>query len=468
MTDSRPSTLSTTALIPELKFHARDTIRLATPQMFSRAGILLLAVTDTLMVGRFGADALAYLSLGLGPQFVLMMVGIGIMQGGIVLTAQAYGAGEFRTCGEVWRVNLVHGVGLGLIFAVISMFGGALTLALGIDASLAEGAGRVSRQFAWGMPGMLLYVCCNYLLEGIRRPKVGMVVMAGANLLNITLNLPFIFGFGPIPAMGAEGAVAVTSFVRWMCFVAVFCYILLKLDRERFGIFIHSKEHLREIFSESGRALGSRIRRLGAPMGVSQAIESSAMAGLIFMAGHIGHLATAAHQVTMNVVQLFYMVAIGMAAAASVRVGNGVGAGDLRAVRLAGFTAVSVLLTLLIPLGALTFFFPRLIGSLFIPDPAVLDILQVSLRIGGFLIMVNGIMNVFMGSLRGAGDVWIPMGMQTVSFWVVAVPLASYFGFRQNLGAPGLILGLFLGVLSACLFLGLRFWFLTARPIKRR
>jgi MATE family, multidrug efflux pump len=454
----------------EIRFHANDTLKLAMPAMFARAGILLLAITDTIMVGHYGTGAeLAYLSLGLAPQLILMLVGIGIMQGGIVLTAQAYGAGEFETCGQVWRVNLFHGVILGLIFAVISMFGGELLKLLGIEEALAEGAGSVSVQFAWGMPGMLLYVCCNYLLEGIRQPKVGMMVMAGANLLNVALNYPFVYGLGSvIPAMGADGAVAVTSFVRWMCFFGILSYILLRLDRERYGIFVHTKAHFLEIFEPKAMLLGSKIRRLGAPMGVSQAIETSAMAGLILMAGWMGATATAAHQVTMNIVQLFYMMAIGMAAAASVRVGNGVGTGNLRTVRFAGLTAVGLIAVILIPIGIFVASFPLAIASLFTTDPAVLEIARVSLRYGGFLIAFNGTMNVFMGSLRGAGDVWVPMGLQTFSFWVVAVPLAFYFGFRQNLGAPGLIFGLFMGVLVACLLLALRFTYVSSRPISRR
>lgn len=52
-----------------LRDHALDTIKLATPAMFARAGILMMAVTDTVMVGRFGAEDLAHLSLGLGPSW---------------------------------------------------------------------------------------------------------------------------------------------------------------------------------------------------------------------------------------------------------------------------------------------------------------------------------------------------------------------------------------------------------------
>lgn len=467
--NATPDISSTPDLKSEIKSHAKDTLHLAIPAMFARAGIILLAISDTVMVGHFGVGhELAYLGLGLAPQIVLMLVGIGIMQGGIVLTAQAYGAGDYRTCGEVWRVNLMHGVFLGLLFALISMAGGPLLKSLGIEKDLAEGAGRVSMQFAWGMPGMLLYVCCNYLLEGIRRPRVGMTIMAAANVLNILLNGIFIFGLGPIPALGAVGAIGVTSFVRWMCFVASFSYILIVLDRERYGIFIHTKEHLKELLEPKARALGSKIRRLGAPMGVAQAIESLAQASLTIMAGWMGATAAASHQVTMNLVQVFYMAAIGMAAAASVRVGNGVGRGDLRAVRLSGLTAVLLIASFLVPVGLFVATWPMVLASGFASDQAVLDIVRVSLSYGGFLIMFNGVMNVFMGSLRGAGDVWVPMGLQTISFWVVAVPLAAYFGFRQNLGAPGLILGLFIGVCVACLFLVVRFRFVTSKPIQRR
>lgn len=460
-----------------LRSHIVDTARLAVPVMFSRAGLLLLTLVDTLMVGRFGAQDLAYLSLGIGPQLVLMLVAIGVLQGGIVLTAQAYGAGEYKSCGDIWRVNLAHALVLGLIFACLSMFGGPLTRALGIEDDLARGAGAVAMQFAWGMPGMLLYIACGYLLEGIRRPKVGMVITLSANLVNVILNIPFIYGWGTlIPAMGATGAVGVTSFIRWLIFAVILIYVIFVLDREKYGIHME----VRDLLTEKARALGRRIRRFGAPMGISQAVESSAMAGLIFMAGNMGAIATASHQVTMNVVQFFYMVAIGMGAAASVRVGIGVGARDLHAVRASGWTAVGLLASIMIPTALIIISHPVAIASAFTGDAGVLEIAKVSVVIGGLLITFNGTMNVLMGSLRGTGDVWVPMGIQGFSFWVVAVPLASHFGFSggpsflqvegmgQNAGAPGLIFGLFIGVLVACLLLGLRFWFVASRPIARR
>lgn len=472
-------------LATAIRSHVFDTVRLAVPVMFSRAGLLLLTLVDTMMVGRFGAQDLAYLSLGIGPQLVLMLVAIGVLQGGIVLTAQAYGAGEYKSCGDIWRVSLAHAAVLGLIFAGISMFGGTLTRALGIEEDLARGAGAVAVQFAWGMPGMLLYIACGYLLEGIRRPKVGMVITLSANLVNVALNIPFIYGWGNvIPAMGATGAVGVTSFIRWMLFVVILAYVIFVLDREKYGIHME----VRDLLTDKARTLGRRIRRLGAPMGISQAVESSAMAGLIFMAGNMGAVATASHQVTMNVVQFFYMIAIGMGAAASVRVGFAVGGRDLHSVRLSGWTAVGLLASIMIPTALVIVSLPVAIASVFTSDPGVLEIAKVSVVIGGLLITFNGTMNVLMGSLRGTGDVWVPMGIQSFSFWVVAVPLASYFGFGsgfgggvggepgflhvagmgQNAGAPGLIFGLFMGVLVACLLLGLRFWYVASRPISRR
>jgi MATE family multidrug resistance protein len=65
----------------------------------SRAGFIGLVVVDTVMSGRAGTDELAYFSIASGPQLFLMMLGIGLLRGAPVLTAQAYGAGEAREIG---------------------------------------------------------------------------------------------------------------------------------------------------------------------------------------------------------------------------------------------------------------------------------------------------------------------------------------------------------------------------------
>src|SRR5215207_5381338 len=111
--------------------HIRRTLKLALPVMLARAGLVVMITVDTVMTGRAGADQLAYYGIALAPQVTCLTIGIGLLVGTVVLTAQADGAGRQRECGRIWRLGLINGAVLGLVYLVVLVWGEPLLLRLG-------------------------------------------------------------------------------------------------------------------------------------------------------------------------------------------------------------------------------------------------------------------------------------------------------------------------------------------------
>ena len=159
-----------------------------------------------------------------------------LLQGAMVLVAQANGARDYARCGAIWRVALIHAAVLGAVFMAIPFAAEPLFLAIGHSAELAHGAAQVTWQFAWGMPGMLLYICCGYFMEGIGRPRAGMIIMLAANVANVIADGILVAGWWNLVApMGAAGAVMTTSALRWGIFVAMLTVVLTRRDRAVYG-----------------------------------------------------------------------------------------------------------------------------------------------------------------------------------------------------------------------------------------
>ena len=149
----------------------RRTVSLALPVMLARAGLVTLLTVDTVMVGRAGGQELAFFAIGTAPQLIMQTVGVGLLVGTVVLTAQADGAGRFGECGRIWRLALLLAGVLGLFYASIELRGEALLGLLGQDAAIAAGGARILRMWAIGMPGVMLYMATTSFLEGISRPR---------------------------------------------------------------------------------------------------------------------------------------------------------------------------------------------------------------------------------------------------------------------------------------------------------
>jgi len=427
--------------------------------MVARAGVVFMFFVDSLMTGRGGAHELAALGQGLAAQSVMMLISIGLLQGSMVLIAQAFGAGERMVCGLTWKAALVVGSLLGLLFAALSLLIESALLASGLDPVLADKSGAVSEQIAWGMPPMLLYIACSYFLEAIKRPFVGMAIMLGANVLNMFADGVVVLGwFGWVEPMGAVGAMATTSAIRWLCFAAAVGYIVTMRDAAAYGVFAP----LRDL-----QARMRRIVSIGTPISAALGLETAAMSSLAFMAGHLGPEAAAAHQLTFNFNGLMIMVAVGMSAATAVRVGHAVGAGNHDRVTIAGLTGITLAFLIMLVFGLVVALLPETISTAYVDDAAVQAIARQTLTAVAVMVVIDGVMTVTMGALRGMGDVRWPAFMHGIAFWVAGVPVAYALAFPAGIGPVGLILGISLAMLISLILLGLRFRVVAARAIVR-
>lgn len=445
---------SPTIAVQSLSEHIVRTLRLALPVMFSRAGIIVIAVVDSAMTGHAGVTELAYYALATAPQIFVMLLGIGLLLGTVVLTAQADGAGRSQDCGAVWRVALVHAVVYGLAQMAVLYSGEWFLLHTGQTSDLAHGAGQVMIVMGWGMPGMLLYISTTMFLEGTGRPLPSMIVMLFANLLNAWLNWLLIYGNWGFPALGAEGAALATTIVRWCMFFAIAAYVLLRIDHKRYGI-------SGPIIDFAG--LARKLRRIGYPMALSQGLESSSFSVMTLFAGLLGPAQVAAFQVNMTLIALVFMCALGFSTAASVRVGNAVGRRDPHSVRLAGWTAAALGALLLCGFGLIFFNLPEPLAALYGNDPEVIAAAVAGLTVAAFVLIPDGVQAVLMGSLRGMAEVWIPTLFYAIAFWLIMAPLGYYLGVVKAGGTAGLMTAIFWGCIVAVVLLAGRFHIVSKR-----
>ena len=98
-------------------FH--ETWKLAIPVVISRLGAVGLGLVDTIVVGRFGTQELAYQSIANTLHTLLLSVAMGLLQGTIVWTANAFGQGKYRECGMVLRRSIPYAVLIGVLLMIM-------------------------------------------------------------------------------------------------------------------------------------------------------------------------------------------------------------------------------------------------------------------------------------------------------------------------------------------------------------
>ena len=442
----------------DLRRHVFQTLKFAGPVIVARSGVLIMMAVDTAMTGRAGGDELAWFGMGLSPTVALTLLGLGFLLGVSILTSQAAGAGEAERSGGIWRTGLIHAGVLGIVFLVVCQFGEAFLLLIGQAPHLAAGGGEVMRMLGYGLPAVMIFVACSFFLEGLSRPLPGMVIMMGANVVNLGLNWVMIYGNLGFPAMGAEGAALATTLARWATAATILGYIWWLPERERLGI--------RRASLPAAR-VGRRLRRLGYPMGLAMFVEVAAFTTMIQLAGFLGGDGIAGYQVAHNLVALVFMSAIGLGAATGVRVGNAVGREDPAGVRGALAAGIGLVVVAMTVLGGSFLVIPESLVGIYSADPGVMAFAMPALAVAGSMMIFDGAQAVLVNALRALGDVWFAMLTQIFSFWALAIPVGWFMAFELGHGTAGLMGGIYVGVVAATAVNGWRFRRMSRRPLVR-
>ncbi len=429
----------------------RVLIRLAGPLILGYAGSQLMSMTDTAMVGRLGATALAGVGIGNGVFFTVTCLGLGCVAGMEAPVAQALGAGErLRARRLMWQgVRVAVGVSLPLV--VIMSLLPSLLPSFGIDAATAAQA----RAYLWArMLNVVPYLVFNaqrsYLQAGgVTRPIiVATAVGVGANAL---ANWLFIYrlGFG-VAGSGMASTLASAAMVLVVAPAVALVDTPDDPSRRRFD-----------------RGLVRTILRLGVPNGLQVVAEVGVFATVGVLAGRIGAASAAAHLVAITLASFTFCVTLGIGAATSVRVGVHVGAGDSAGARHAGLVGLGASATFMLA-SALSFYaFAPQLAALLTDDASVLAVAVPLVHVAAIFQLSDGLQATAAGALRGAGDPHAPLYANLVGHWLIGLPVAVVLGFGMHWGAPGLWWGLSLGLTAVAVGLIARFVWLSSRPIRR-
>jgi MATE family multidrug resistance protein len=198
------------------------------------------------------------------------------------------------------------------------------------------------------------------------------------------------------------------------------------------------------LIAESRRLLGIGIHTGG--------LNLSEITGFSFgslMMGWLGIVPLAAHQIALTCAATTFMVPLGLAQAASVRVGHALGAG--RKDRLFFITGGVIGLTaaVMAAFAAAYFLLGDTVAGAFTTDTAVRDLTVKLFVLAGVFQVFDGLQIVSSGALRGFSDTAVPFGIGIFSYWIVALPVSWMLAFHAGIGAEGIWVGFVVGLFVA-------------------
>ncbi|SDD80827.1 MATE family efflux transporter [Rhodospira trueperi] len=443
-----------------LSYHIRRTIVLALPVVLARLGFMAFVTVDVIVLGRAGPEPLAEYVLGGTVVDSLLATLIGLLMGVPVLAAQVLGAGAHASLGRIWRQGVVYAVVAGALLSVALVFGAApLFRLLGQDPDLAARAATVTGILALNLPFMAIFVVGTTFLEALNRPIPGMLAVFTANLSNLALNIVLVFGWGPIPALGAPGCALATVINSVLLAIGMSLYIRYGLS-DRVALGLSGTVNREPLWRGAGT-----LRGIGYAAGFAQALEAGSFTAVTLLVGLLGSLALAVHGMMFQFVALTFMVALGLATAAQVRVGNALGRGDSRGLALAGWVGLGLSAAVTGAAATVYVLWPETLLRVFTTDETVLAAAVPVMLWASLAMVCDGGQSVMNQACRGCGDTWVPTGLHVISYWAVFVPVAALLALPLGQGVAGVFQALTLASIISMGILMVRFAVLAKRPL---
>lgn len=427
----------------------REILRIGLPIMLGQACVIILAFADNIMIGWHSVDELAASSFVNNVMNLFILTELGFAAGMTPMIGADNGTGNIKGIGITVKNGLVTNGIIGgisiilltIIYFCLDHFGQAPELMPYIKPYFAIIG--ISTLFALG------FNVLKQFTDGICRPMISMTLLMIGNLLNIFGNWVLIYGKLGFPEMGLTGA-GISTLVSRALILLVFV------------VFIFKSKKMNEYARAIKDALLSRdkmkgVFKMGYPVGIQMALESSTFTFAAVMAGWLGVIQLAAHQVVITISQLFFLMMQGLSFAVSILVSNAFGRKDLGSVREYARKGYFMTLGISATLSALLYCFRYQAAGIFTDSPEV-SAMAVSLF---FLLFAyqfgDGLQLCFANVLRGIQDVKPIMYAAFVSYYLIAIPSAYLLGFKTSLGIHGIWLGFPIGLTLAGIFFYARY-----------
>jgi len=439
------------------KSEFRTLLGLSIPVATAQLGFMTMGVIDTMMVARIGVSELAAVAIATSWAWSSSSLFQGLVHGMDPLVSQAHGRGD----GDGAALALQRGLVIACLSSIPLMAFWIATepllVLLGQNENVAELAGNYMLARLPSALGFNLFIALRQYLAGRTIMRPAMWVMLLGNVANLFLNWVLIFGHLGFPRLGLLGAGLATGLTNILLPIGLWLWIRhFQLHKGAW------RRWDRSSFDLSG--LG-RYLRLGIPVGLQLSLEANAFTVAMIMIGWIGVVELAAHQVVINMASFTFMLPLGIAISASVRVGNLIGAREPARLRVACRTAFAMGGGVMAVAALIFVVFRQSLPLFYINDIAVVSLAAILLPIAGAFQIFDGLQVVGGGLMRGMGRPQAGAIVNLVGFYVIGLPLAWLLAFPLEQGIIGVWWGLAAGLGGVALMLCVWVMRTASRPL---
>lgn len=405
------------------KDRVREILALALPILGGMLSQNLLNIVDAAMVGHLGPTALAAIGICSFINFMAAALFIGMSVGVQALVGRRVGEGKLNDAAEPLMaglsINLFLALPLSIVLTFLSPY--LLNLILSDRELIQESIPYLQARFM-GIAVMSMNFCFRGFFSGIKQTSVYLKTIITVHIINVGLSYVFIFGFGPIPAMGTLGAGIGTSAALAIGTLIYLFYSHRNMQEYGFTLKL------------PGFAVVKHVARIATPASIQQFFFATGFTVFFWIVSLVGTEQLAVTNVLINVSMLGILPSIGFGIAANTLVSQSLGRGQPDDAYVWAWDVAKVAATASIVIGLLMIVFSKPLLGLFLHQAELVTLAQTVLWIIGISLAIDAVGMVLMNALQGAGATGQVLKVGFILQWVVALPLAYLVGPVAGMG----------------------------------
>ncbi len=402
---------------------------LSVPMVLEMSMEGVFAVVDMIYISRLhDNDAIATVGLTESMLTLVYSLAMGLSMGATAMVARRVGEKDIKAAEVAAMQSLFIGLALSVAISIVGIFFSSDLLRImgGSEQLSSNNVGDTHWMLIGNLPIMLLFLI-NGIFRGAGDASIALRSLLVSNGMNILLGPIFIFGFGPVPAYGVEGAAIATTIGR-SCGVVYQVYHLFNGK----GLI---KIHMDDIIVKWDIIV--RLIKVSAGGTGQFLIGSASWIFLMRIMSEFGSAAQAGYVIAIRIIVFAILPAWGMANAAATLVGQNLGAGLPERAEKSVWRASFLNMLFMALIMVLSFTFASPVLHFFTDDQETLkngiECLQiVSL---GYIFYSYGM--VVTQAFNGAGDTRTPIVISFFGFWIFQIPLAYWLAKSLNVGTVG-------------------------------
>lgn len=419
----------------EFRHYAKELLNIALPIIMGNLGFILIGAGDVLIAGRHSTDTLASISIATAITNCIMTFGIGLIASVSPILSNI--RGERKSAKKYFFPTIRFAMILAFITMLCVLAFIPLVDFMHFEAKLVPDIKMYMLITAFSTFGAYLHAALKEYLQAFEIVFFANLVTVLCVFLNIFLNIILVFGFGPIPSLGAIGLAIASFTVRYVMGLALLIYCLTLLKFRNY----HDKCYYRNLME------------VGLPISFAIMIEFIAFNSIAIFMGRASGVYAAAQNLVCTLTTISFMVPLAISNAIAVKVGFANGARHYD--ELKNYSIIGMLMSVSFMICSAIVFcsFPEFLVGLFTKDYTLIKICVPVLYVLAFFQIFDGLQVSLAGIYKGIKKTKIVLIANFLAYWLVSLPLGYWLAFSKKYMLIGFWYGLGTAGFLLCVFM---------------